>query len=110
MGRTPVTVRKTEFDACFLDRSAEECFPLDPGPSGTASFGTATDESVSPGIAQSATAVANMQASVQEPAVAPQHLWFQLAGSERQRFGQCFSLMVLKALGLRQVPFTEEQA
>jgi hypothetical protein len=110
MGRTSVTVGKAGFDACCLDRSTEKCFPLDPGPSGTASFRTVTDESVSPGIAPNATAVAEMQASVQEPAVAPQHLWFQLAGSERQRFGHCFSLMVLKALGLRQVSFTEEQA
>src|SRR5262249_50384908 len=109
MGRTPTTVRKTGVDARFPDRSAEERFPLDPGPSRSASFGTAPDESVSPGNAQCATAVADMQASAQGSAVAPQHLWFQLAGPERQRFGHCYSLMVLKALGLRHVPFTEEQ-
>jgi len=33
-------------------------------------------------------------------------LWFQLPASERQRFGHCFSAMVLKALGLR--PSTQE--
>jgi hypothetical protein len=29
------------------------------------------------------------------------HLWFQLPIPDRQRFGHCFSAMVLKALGLR---------
>jgi hypothetical protein len=108
MGRTSITVRKTDFDACFLDRSAEDCFPLEE-PSGTASFGAPTSESVSLGTAQRSSSVAEMQTSVREPEVVPQHIWFQLAGSDRQRFGHCFSLMVLKALGLRQVPFTEEQ-
>jgi len=30
-----------------------------------------------------------------------QQLWFQLPVPERQRFGHCFSAMLLKALGLR---------
>jgi hypothetical protein len=27
-------------------------------------------------------------------------VWYQLTGAERERFGHCFSVMVLKALGL----------
>jgi hypothetical protein len=34
-------------------------------------------------------------------------LWFQLPDPERQRFGHCFSAMLLKALGLRPAPTQE---
>jgi hypothetical protein len=37
-------------------------------------------------------------------------LWFQLPVPERQRFGHCFSAMVLKALGLRPAPTQEVKA
>ncbi len=33
--------------------------------------------------------------------VIPPELWFALSVTERARFGQCFSFLVLKALGLR---------
>ncbi|HKB38832.1 MAG TPA: hypothetical protein VKD72_20480 [Gemmataceae bacterium] len=38
-----------------------------------------------------------------------QQVWFQLPGPDRQRFGHCFSSMVLKALGLRPCPIQEVQ-
>jgi hypothetical protein len=36
-------------------------------------------------------------------------IWFQLSLSDRQRFGHCFSSMVLKALGLRSSTTEESQ-
>ena len=38
------------------------------------------------------------------------HIWLELSASERQRFGHCFSFMVLKALGLRPCRTQEVQA
>ena len=39
-----------------------------------------------------------------------QQLWFQLLVTERQRFGHCFSAMLLKALGLHPAPTQEVKA
>jgi hypothetical protein len=38
------------------------------------------------------------------------HIWLELSAPDRQRFGHCFSFMVLKALGLRPCPTEEVQA
>ena len=38
------------------------------------------------------------------------HIWLDLPAGERQRFGHCFSFMVLKALGLRPCRTQEVQA
>jgi hypothetical protein len=40
--------------------------------------------------------------------VIPPELWLALSVTERARFGQCVSLLVLKALGLRSCPTQEE--
>jgi hypothetical protein len=37
------------------------------------------------------------------------HIWLELSASDRQRFGHCFSFMVLKALGLRPCRTQEVQ-
>jgi len=109
MGRTSITFRATNHDASIVDRSAHECFSLDPGPCGITALGSIGIEPVYPGISDASSLNSKIQASEQEAAVAPQHIWFELSGPERQRFGHCFSLMVLKVLGLRASPFMEEQ-
>jgi hypothetical protein len=109
MGRTSVTLRATDRDAGTVDRSAQKCFPLDPGPCGITALGSVGIEPVCPGTSEPSSLNSKIQASVQEAAVAPQHIWFELSGPERQRFGHCFSLMVLKVLGLRASSFMEEQ-
>jgi hypothetical protein len=38
------------------------------------------------------------------------HIWLELSAPDRQRFGHCFSFMVLKALGLRPCHTQEVQA
>lgn len=38
------------------------------------------------------------------------HIWLELSTPDRQRFGHCFSFMVLKALGLRPCRTQEVQA
>lgn len=110
MGRTAVIDGATDRDAGIVDRSAEECISFQSGTSGVASVGSAGAESASAGVAEQAATKNEIQTSEQEPAVVSPQVWFQLSGPERQRFGLCFSLMVLKALGLRAGVFTEEQS
>lgn len=38
------------------------------------------------------------------------HIWLELSAPDRQRFGHCFSFMVLKALGLRPCRTEEVRA
>jgi hypothetical protein len=110
MGRTPVIDGTTDRDASIVDRSAEECICSESRTSGTASVGSSGIEPVSAGAAEKTGTKDKIQTSEQEPAIVSPQVWFQLSGPERQRFGHCFSLMVLKALGLRSGPFTEEQS
>lgn len=110
MGRTAVIDGATDRDAGIVDRSAEECVSFQSRTSGVASVGSARSESASAGVAEQAATKNEIQTSEQEPAVVSPQVWFQLSGPERQRFGHCFSLIVLKALGLRAGAFTEEQS
>lgn len=111
MGRTAVIDRATDRDAGIVDRSAEECVSFQSGTSGVAPFGSAGIESASACFAAQAVTTYESQTSAQEgPGIVSSQVWFQLSGPERQRFGHCFSLMVLKALGRRSSPFTEERS
>ena len=110
MGRTAAIVGATDRDAGIVDRFAEECVSFGPGTGGAGPVGDPGNESVSARPANQAGSESEVQASDQEAEMNPAHIWFQLSGPERQRFGQCFSLMVLKALGRRSNPFTEEQS
>ena len=110
MGRTPVIDGATDRDGGIVDRSADECVTFETRTSGAASLSPSGNEPVSAGPAKKAIPKDEVQASDQESEVNPSHIWFQLSGPDRQRFGHCFSLMVLKALGLRSSQFTEEQS
>jgi len=110
MGRTALIDGATDRDASIVDRSAEECISFGPGAGGAASVGNSGNESVSAGLAKQAVAEGEIQAPDQKGEVNPAHIWLQLSGPERQRFGHCFSLMVLKALGRGSGSFTEEQS
>lgn len=110
MGRTAVIDGATDRDASIVDRSAEKCISFGSGAGGTASVSNSGNESVSAGHAKQAVAEDEVQAPDQACEVNPAHIWLQLSEPERQRFGHCFSLMVLKALGRRSGLFTEEQS
>lgn len=123
MGRIAVIDRATDRDAGIVDRFAEKCVSVGPGSSGAASLGAAGVESSSagpakPAIVQNEILQNEIEASEQSCGEGTEGLtppiWFQLSEPERQRFGQCFSLIVLKALGLRHGVrsdrFTEEQS
>jgi hypothetical protein len=110
MGRIAVIDGATDRDASIVDRSVKERISFGPQAGGTASVGDSGNESVSAGLAKQAVTEGEVQAPDQECEVNPAYLWLQLSGPERQRFGHCFSLMVLRALGRRTGSFTEEQS
>ena len=111
MGRASVIDRATDRDAGIVDRSAEKCVSFEPSTCGIASGGAVALESVSGRAVEEVkqAGTGETQTADQELEIVSAQVWFQLSGPERQRFGHCFSLMVLKALGRRSCPFTEEQ-
>lgn len=108
MGRASVIDWATDRDAGIVDRSAEKCLSFEPGNCGVASVGAVGVEPVPARTVEQAGS-GKTQTADQELEIVSAQVWFQLSGPERQRFGHCFSLMVLKALGRRSSPFTEEQ-
>ncbi len=108
MGRASVIDGATDRDAGVVDRSAAECLSFESRTGGVAAGGPVGVEPVFGRVAEQA-ASDKIQAPEQELGVVSAQVWFQLSAPERQRFGHCFSLMVLKALGRRSDPFTEEQ-
>src|SRR5262245_23225947 len=88
-----------------VDRSAPASLPTDRGASGASSLGPARPEPVLSGPTEALTAAPHADAEV-----ILQRLWFDLPVPDRQRFGHCFSCMVLKALGLRPSLRQEVQA
>jgi len=108
MGRASVIDRATDRDAGIVDRSAEKCLSFEPGTCGVASGGAVGLEPVPARTVEQA-GPGETQTADQELEIVSAQVWFQLSGPERQRFGHCFSLMVLKALGRPSHSFTEEQ-
>src|SRR5262245_20065293 len=107
MGRPAASRRTTHRGAGVVDRCAGGVLGPDPGPSGTPSLGPARAGPVLPAPAaapQEALSPEELSAAAE---VMLQQLWFQLPDPERQRFGHCFSAMLLKALGLRPAPTQE---
>ena len=101
MGRPAASRRATHRGAGVVDRSAHGVFCPDQGPAGTPSLGPARPGSVLPAPAPAPQEPVPPEEPTAGREVTLQQLWFQLPVPERQRFGHCFSAMLLKALGLR---------
>ena len=106
MGRPATSRRTTHCGAGGVDRSAGGGFGPDHGPSGTAPLGPAR---TGPVLSRPAPHEAPKESEVGGE-LTLQQLWFQLPVPERQRFGHCFSAMLLKALGLRPAGTQEVKA
>jgi hypothetical protein len=107
MGRVATRQRATNRSAGVVDRSAGGGLRPDQGPDGTPTLGPPRTDPVlpAPRAAPPETPTPETRPSGQQ--VTLHQLWFQLPVLDRQRFGHCFSAMVLKALGLRPVPTQE---
>src|SRR5262249_18452336 len=100
MGRATATLGSPDCSPGVLDRSAGGVVHAETGADRSPALGPPRTESLLPGPAPGPTAPVGCPAPPAEPEVMLHQLWFQLSAPERQRFGHCFSAMVLKALGL----------
>src|SRR5690242_10733540 len=99
MGGPATSRRTTHRGAGVVDRSASGGLCPEQGPSGTPALGPPRAGPVLPRPAPAPHEAPPLAGPEGEPALTLQQLWFQLPVPERQRFGHCFSAMLLKALG-----------
>lgn len=110
MGRPAASRRATHRRAGVVDRPAPGVLGPDQGPAGTPSLGPAWPGPVLPAPAPAPPEPVPPEEPATGRELTLQQLWFQLPVPERQRFGHCFSAMLLKALGLRPAPTQEVTA
>jgi hypothetical protein len=109
MDRVAVTNGTKNGNAGIVDRLADKPVPTDSGTRRTPAIRTAGVEPVLSRTTETPTET-SAESPRTEAEVMLQQLWFELPVSDRQRFGHCFSCMVLKALGLRPCPNQEVKA
>jgi hypothetical protein len=107
MGRPAASRRTTHRSAGVVDRSAGGGLRPDQGPSGTPPLGPPRVGPVLPTSPAAPPEAAPPEGPAAGQDLTLHQLWFQLPVPERQRFGHCFSAMLLKALGLRPAPTQE---
>jgi hypothetical protein len=101
MGRSAASRRTTYGGAGVVDQCPGGVLDPDPGPNGTPSLGTARVGPLLPAPAAAPQEAPSPEELTAGQEVTLRQLWFQLPVPERQRFGHCFSAMLLKALALR---------
>jgi hypothetical protein len=107
MGRVANAQRTTHRSASIVDRSADGGFHPAQRPSGTPPVGPARTGPILPASRDASPETPTPETLPSGQLVTLEQLWFQLSVPDRQRFGHCFSAMVLKALGLRPAPTQE---
>jgi hypothetical protein len=110
MGRPETAQRTTNRDTSVVDRSADGMLRPPQGPSATAPFRPPRTSPVLPASDDATPTTPTPETLSSGQPVTLHQLWFQLPVPDRQRFGHCFSAMVLKALGLRPAPTQEGNA
>ena len=101
MGRVTIPDAATDGDPFAVDLSARglsaeaELFDR------SAPLGSVRPEPVGPEPAQQIPPNHSAQEAVVQPEISLHRLWFQLPEGDQQRFGTCFSVMLLKAIGHR---------
>lgn len=99
MGRAAIALGTQDCRSRVMDRSADELLFTGAEHNAAAALGAARTGPLLPGApAPAETCSCNHEASAEAEVVLPR-LWCQLALTERQRFGHCFSSLLLKALG-----------
>ena len=107
MGRAATTHRTTNRGAGVVDRFAGGELRPDQGPAGTPPLSPPRTDPVLPAPRAALPETPTPETPPSGQQVTLHQLWFQLPVPDRQRFGHCFSAMVLKALGLRPAPTPE---
>ena len=107
MGRTAVAIGTPDRRPRVMDRLVSGLLFTDEEPDGDSADGTARIRALLPGATSSEAAGICKNEAAGEADVILARLWFELSLPERERFGHCFSSLVLKALGLRVCPRQE---
>ena len=110
MGRAAFALGTPDGGAGVVDGSASGLLCPENRSSGPASLGPPRTGPVLPGPATGSQEGFPIEEPRPEPDVMLHQIWMQLSVPDRQRFGHCFSFMVLKALGLRPCPSQEVEA
>jgi hypothetical protein len=100
MGRATSTLGPTNCGASILDRSAIGLLGSAEGRTGNSSVSSLRADTLLPGSATCSQADPSSEKTRTQEVILHE-VWSQLSAPERQRFGHCFSFMLLKALGLR---------
>jgi hypothetical protein len=110
MARSAFTVRAPNSNTCDLDRFLKGRLGYAQDRTGDSSLSPARANAALPGPASGAPEERREEGPSKEQEVVLHEVWSQLSVPERQRFGHCFSFMVLKALGLRPCSAPEVQS
>ncbi len=110
MDRATVTLGTENGDSRIVDRRADRWPGSGDEGAGDSPCGTSRADAVLPGSAACLPTGAAGPGAQEEQEVALPEVGSQLPVPERQRFGHCFSFMVLKALGLRPCPAAEVES
>src|SRR5262249_58292721 len=102
MGRTAFTRGTPDRGTSVVDRSASGLLCAVERSSGDSSLGAPGAGPILPGLAEGPPQTSPDEDPQAEPEL--NQIWLELSAPERQRFGHCFSFMVLKALHLRSYP------
>jgi hypothetical protein len=110
MDLATVALGTADRDPRILDRLADRWPGSDQVETGDPSGRAPRVDAVLPGAATGSPADSAEEGPREEQEVVLHDVWSQLSVPDRQRFGHCFSFMVLKALGLRPCSAPEVQS
>ena len=107
MGRAAFTIGTPDCCAGVVDGLSGGRLCAVAGSSGDSALGSPGAGPILPGAAPSSW---ETPPDENKPEQELNQIWLELSAPDRQRFGHCFSFMVLKALGLRPCRTQEVQA
>jgi len=110
MDLATVALGTADDDPRIVDRLADRWPGSDQDGTGDPPGRAPRTDAVLPGAATDSPAGSAEEGPGEEPEVVLHKVWSQLSLPDRQRFGHCFSFMVLKALGLRPSPAEEVES
>ena len=107
MGRAAFAIGTPDCCASVVDGLSGGLLCTVAGSSGDSALGSPGAGPILPGAAPSSW---ETPPDENKPEQELNQIWLELSAPDRQRFGHCFSFMVLKALGLRPCRTQEVQA
>jgi hypothetical protein len=110
MGRAAIALGPQDCRSCVLDRSDDGLLFPESGGGGVAPVGIDRAGPVLPDTSMPTEAWSCKDETSTDPEIVQLQLWHHLALAERQRFGLCFSSLLLKAMESGTRPDGEVQS